>query len=42
MDEIPYDEVIMKKVLDGSEFYKKYFIEEFLVQKYVHELEILK
>ena len=41
-EEIPYSEKIMKKVLDGSDFYKKYFIEEFLVQKYVHELEILK
>ena len=41
-EEIPYAEEIVKdKVSEGSELYRKYFIEEYLLQKYVYELEIL-
>ena len=41
-EEIPYAEKIVKdKVSEGSELYRKYFIEEYLLQKYVYELEML-
>ena len=41
-EEIPYAEKFVKdKVSKGSELYRKYFIEEYLLQKYVYELEML-
>ena len=41
-EEIPFAEKIVKdKVSEGSELYRKYFIEEYLLQKYVYELEML-
>ena len=41
-EEIPYAEKHVKdKVSEGSELYRKYFIEEYLLQKYVYELEML-
>ena len=41
-EEIPYAEKHVKdKVSKGSELYRKYFIEEYLLQKYIYELEML-
>ena len=41
-EEIPYAEKFVKdKVSEGSELYRKYFIEEYLLQKYIYELEML-
>ena len=41
-EEIPFAEDSVKDIVkEGSELYKKYFIEEYLLQKYVYELEML-
>ena len=40
-EEIPFAEDLVKDIVkEGSELYKKYFIEEYLLQKYIYELEM--